>query len=414
MEIEITKLVDRFNKYIHFNTQSNEDNTACPSTPGQMLLAKYLADELTGLGLNDVQVDAHGYVMATLPDNGCPKAPVVGFISHMDTSPDMAGEPMHPRIVKSYDGQDIILNEKEHIILSSADFPELLDYIGQDIMVTDGLTLLGADDKAGICAIVTAMEYLQAHPEIKHGKIRVAFTPDEEIGRSADLFDVKAFNADFAYTLDGDAVGGLEFENFNGANVAVSIQGRGMHTGSAKGRMINALKIAAEWQQLLPAGECPECTEGYEGFYHVHKMSGDVEHVLLHMLLRDHDRRLLEKRKAFLHSMAELFNTKYGAGTIEIIIKDRYSNMREKIEPVMYIVDIAKKAMLDLGIKPVCKPIRGGTDGARLSFMGLPCPNIFTGGLNFHGKFEFLPLSSLQKASETVLGIVHNVAEIKK
>lgn len=411
MEIKFTELVKRFEKYISFNTQSDESSNICPSSPGQMVFAKYLVKELTDLGLTDANVDDNGYVMATLPANGCPNAPVVGFISHMDTSPDMAGGPLNPHIIENYAGGDIVLNEKANILLKADEFPELNDYIGQEIMVTDGLTLLGADDKAGICAIISAIEYLLAHPEIKHGKIRIGFTPDEEIGRSADLFDVEAFGADFAYTLDGDAIGGLEFENFNAANVTVKIHGRSVHTGSAKGKMINAVKIATEWQQLLPANECPECTEGYEGFYHVHKISGDVENITMTMLIRDHDRQLFEKRKKFLYHIANLLNAKYGDKTVEIIIRDRYLNMREKIEPVMYIIDIAKEAMRNIGIVPVCKPIRGGTDGARLSFKGLPCPNIFTGGLNFHGKFEFLPLRSMQKASETVVGIIIKVAQ---
>lgn len=411
MEIKFTELVKRFEKYISFNTQSDESCNICPSSPGQMVFAKYLVKELTDLGLTDAKVDDNGYVMATLPANGCPNAPVVGFISHMDTSPDMAGGPLNPHIIENYAGGDIVLNEKANIILKADEFPELNDYIGQEIMVTDGLTLLGADDKAGICAIISAIEYLLSHPEIKHGKIRIGFTPDEEIGRSADLFDVAAFGADFAYTLDGDAIGGLEFENFNAANVTIKIHGRSVHTGSAKGKMINAIKIATEWQQLLPADECPECTEGYEGFYHVHKIYGDVENIAMTMLIRDHDRQLFEKRKELLYHMANVLNTKHGDNTVEIIIRDRYLNMREKIEPVMYIIDIAKEAMRDIGIEPVCKPIRGGTDGARLSFKGLPCPNIFTGGLNFHGKFEFLPLRSMQKASETVVGIITKVAQ---
>ena len=286
-----------------------------------------------------------------------------------------------------------------------------MDYCGQDLLVTDGLTLLGADDKAGICAIVSAAEYLLAHPEVPHGKIRLAFTPDEEIGRSSDLFDVQAFGADFAYTLDGDAIGSLEYENFNAANAGVLIRGRSTHTGTAKGRMRNAITIAAEWQQLLPAAECPECTDGYEGFYHIHKIEGDVERVLLHMLLRDHDRGRLEQRKAYLHCMARRLNEKYGENTVQILIRDRYSNMREKIEPVMYIVDLAKEAMRAAGVEPVCKPIRGGTDGARLSFRGLPCPNLFTGGLNFHSRYEFLPVPSLQKACETVIHLARLVGQ---
>ncbi len=406
MEIEFERLVRRFRDYISFNTQSSETGTACPSTPGQFVLAKHLTEELQELGLAEVSMDAHGYVMAVLPANGCPDAPVAGFIAHMDTSPDMAGGPLQPRIVKAYDGEDILLNEAEHIVLSPADFPELLDYRGQDIMVTNGRTLLGADDKAGITAIVSAVEYLLQHPDIQHGRICLGFTPDEEIGRSADLFDVKAFGADFAYTVDGGALGGIEYENFNAANLTVTFHGRSVHTGDAKHKMINALTLAGEWQQLLPAGERPEYTEGYEGFYHVHKLNGDVEKAVMDMLVRDHDRTLFEKRKVLLQDLAVLMNKKYGAGTVEIDSRDVYYNMREKIEPSMYIVEIAEQAMRDIGVEPVCLPIRGGTDGARLSFMGLPCPNLFTGGHNFHGKFEYLPLPSLQKAAETVLGII--------
>ena len=406
MEIEFDRLVKRFQDYISFNTQSSEDNEACPSTPGQFVLAKHIVEELQNIGLSEVRIDAHGYVMATLPANGCPEAPVVGFISHMDTSPDMAGGPLQPRIVRDYAGDVIVLNEKEHIVLSPQDFPELLDYKGQDIMVTDGKTLLGADDKAGITAIVSAVEYLLQHPEIQHGKIRLGFTPDEEIGRSADLFDVKAFGADFAYTVDGGALGGIEYENFNAANLTVTFHGRSVHTGDAKYKMINALALASEWQQLLPAGERPEYTEGYEGFYHVHKINGEVEKAVMSMLVRDHDRAHFEARKAFLQDMAVLMNKKYGAGTVEIDSKDVYYNMREKVEPSMYIVEMAEQAMRDIDVEPCCLPIRGGTDGARLSFMGLPCPNLFTGGHNFPGKFEYLPLPSLKKAAETVLGII--------
>ena len=411
MEIEMTKLIERFQKYIHFETQSDDAQTGCPSTPGQLLFARYLVEELKNIGLQKVRMDEHGYVMAELPANGCEHAPAVGFISHMDTSPDMAAGPMKERIVRAYDGGDIVLDAADKIVLSPADFPELRDYTGQDLMVTDGHTLLGADDKAGICEIVSAMEYLIAHPEIQHGKLCVAFTPDEEIGRSADLFDVGDFGADFAYTLDGGAIGGLEYENFNAANVKVVIYGRGGHTGSAKGKMINAVTIAAEWQQLLPAGESPEYTEGYEGFYHVHKIAGDVEQVEMTMLIRDHDRVKFEKRKAFLQSMAELLNVKYGAGTVAVDAKDRYFNMREKIEPVMYVVEMAEQAMRAAGVEPVCQPIRGGTDGARLSFMGLPCPNLFTGGHNYHGRFEYLSLQSMQKAAEVVVHIAEEAGK---
>lgn len=415
MEIAIETLVHRFSKYVSFDTQSDEDNEQeCPSTAKQLELAKYLVEELKGMGLSDASMDAHGYVMATLPANGCTAAPVVGFISHMDTSPDASGKDIKPRIEKNYAGGDIILNEKEDIRLSPEQFPELLAYQGQDIMVTDGTTLLGADDKAGICAILSAVEYLQQHPEIQHGTVRLGFTPDEETGRSADRFDVGQFAADFAYTVDGGAVGGIEYENFNAANATIHFHGRSVHTGDAKHKMINALTLAAEWQQLLPAGERPEYTEGYEGFYHVHKLQGDVENVSMMMLIRDHDRQAFEARKAFLQSMAALLNKKYGEGAVIVDCKDVYYNMREKIEPAMYVVELAEKAMRAIDVEPSREPIRGGTDGARLSFMGLPCPNLFTGGHNFHGRFEYLPLQSLQKAAGTVLGIICGAAEMKK
>ena len=408
-------LVKRFKDYVGFDTQSNEDNDqVCPSTPGQMVLAKHLTEELKSLGLVDVKLDNHGYIMATLPANGCENAPVVGFISHMDTSPDASGANIKPQVVERYDGADIVLNKEQEIVLSSKEFPSLLKYTGQPIMTTDGTTLLGADDKAGLTAIVSAAEYLLQHPEIKHGKIRLGFTPDEETGRSADRFDVDAFGADFAYTVDGDELGSLEYENFNAANASITFKGRSVHTGDAKDKMINANVVAMEWQQMLPAGERPEHTEGYEGFYHVHKVSGDVEKVTMTMLIRDHDKKKFALRKEYLQEMAALLNKKYGEGTVVVDCKDMYLNMREKMEEAMYVVDLAKKAMESVGVKPMVKPIRGGTDGARLSFMGLPCPNLFTGGTNFHGRYEFLPLLSLQKAAETVLAIMTEAGKMKK
>lgn len=407
MEIKLDTLVKRFKDYVSFDTRSSEENDqSCPSTPGQMVLAGHLAEELRALGLADVTLDKHGYIMATLPANGCEHAPVVGFISHMDTSPDAPGAGIRPQIVENYDGGDIILNEEQGIVLSPREFPSLLKYKGQPLMTTDGTTLLGADDKAGVTAIVSAAEYLLQHPEVKHGKIRLGFTPDEETGRSADRFDVQAFGADFAYTVDGDELGGLEYENFNAANATITFKGRGVHPGEAKGKMVNANTLAMEWQQLLPAGERPEYTEGYEGFYHVHKVSGDVEQVTMMMLIRDHDKERFARRKAYLGEMAELLNRKYGPGAVTVDCKDMYFNMREKMAEAMYVVELAQKAMENAGVKPVVKPIRGGTDGARLSFMGLPCPNLFTGGANFHGRYEYLPLLSLQKAAETVLGIM--------
>ena len=415
VEIALDTLVKRFRDYISFDTQSDEENDKeCPSTAKQLVLAKHLVEELQGLGLADASMDDHGYVMVTLPANGCAAAPVVGFISHMDTSPDASGKDVKARIVKAYDGKDILLNAEENILLSPLQFPELQDYAGQDLMVTDGTTLLGADDKAGICAIISAVEYLVQHPEIQHGVIRIGFTPDEETGRSADLFDVKKFGADFAYTVDGGALGGIEYENFNAANATVHFHGIGVHTGDAKHKMINALTIASEWQQMLPVGERPEHTEGYEGFYHIHKVNGDVENVAMMMLIRDHDRARFEQRKEFLQNLATLLNQKYGEGSVEVDCKDVYYNMKEKMEPAMYVVELAERAMRSIGVEPVCAPIRGGTDGARLSFMGLPCPNLFTGGHNFHGKYEYLPLQSLQKAAGTVLGIICGAADLKK
>ena len=415
MEISMDVLVKRFKDYVSFDTQSNEDNDqVCPSTPGQMVLAKHLTEELKSLGLVDVKLDNHGYIMATLPANGCENAPVVGFISHMDTSPNASGANIKPQVVERYDGADIVLNKEQEIVLSPKEFPSLLKYTGQPIMTTDGTTLLGADDKAGITAIVSAAEYLLQHPEIKHGKIRLGFTPDEETGRSADRFDVDAFGADFAYTVDGDELGSLEYENFNAANASITFKGRSVHTGDAKNKMINANVVAMEWQQMLPAGERPEHTEGYEGFYHVHKVSGDVEKVTMTMLIRDHDKKKFALRKEYLQEMAALLNKKYGEGTVVVDCKDMYLNMREKMEEAMYVVDLAKKAMESVGVKPMVKPIRGGTDGARLSFMGLPCPNLFTGGTNFHGRYEFLPLLSLQKAAETVLAIMTEAGKMKK
>ncbi|WP_033170525.1 peptidase T [Selenomonas sp. ND2010] len=416
MELDMDVMVKRFKDYISFDTQSDEENDkACPSTPGQMVLSKHLAEELKAIGLTEVDLDNHGYVMATLPANGAADAPVVGFIAHVDTSPDAAGGPIKPQIVKNYDGKDIVLNENGPIVFSTKDFPEVLKYKGQDIMFTDGTTLLGADDKAGVTAIVSAMEYLVNHPEIKHGKIRVGFTPDEETGRSADRFDVEKFGADFAYTIDGGEIGGLEYENFNAANPVITFHGRSVHTGDAKGKMINAITLAAEWQQQLPAGEKPEYTEGYEGFFHVYKITGGVEKCTMNMLVRDHSRQKFEQRKAYLEDMADFFNKKYGEGTVEVTPHDVYFNMLEKIEDGnMYVVELAKQAMEAAGVTPDVQPIRGGTDGARLSFMGLPCPNIFTGGANFHGRFEYLPLNSLKKAGETVLGIAVGAAALKK
>ncbi|WP_038675560.1 peptidase T [Pelosinus sp. UFO1] len=409
MKIKKEELIQRFLQYVAIDTQSNDQNHQCPSTQGQKILAKYVADELEKIGLDEVEIDKNGYVTATLPENGFRQAPVVGFISHLDTSPDMTGTSPKPRLVPSYDGNDILLNKEHSIVLSPRDFPELTAYVGQDLLVTDGTTLLGADDKAGMCAIVSAVKYLIEHPEIQHGKVRIGFTPDEEIGRGADLFNVPAFGAAFAYTVDGGEIGAIEYENFNAANVTIKVQGRSVHPGAAKGKMVNALSIAAEWQQLLPAGQRPEYTDGYEGFFHVNKLNGGVEYAEISLLVRDHDSEKYEQRKALLVTMANTFNAKYGPRTITLEITDMYYNMREKVEPVMHIIDLACQSMKAVDVHPITKPIRGGTDGARLSFMGLPCPNLFTGGHNFHGKYEFLPVQSLVKSAETVVEIIRRV-----
>lgn len=416
MDLNRDILVNRFKNYISFDTQSDEDkDKVCPSTSKQLIFAKSLAAELSKLGLADIELDEHGYIMATLPENGIDDAPVVGLISHMDTSPDASGANIKPKIVHNFDGNDVILNAEKNIKFSVTDFPEIKKYVGQDIMFTDGTTLLGADDKAGVTAIVSAVEYLLAHPELKHGKIRVGFTPDEEIGTSALRFDVAKFAADFAYTVDGGELGGLEYENFNADNVTITFKGRSVHTGSAKGKMINALSIASEWQQMLPAGEKPEFTAGYEGFFHVHKLSGGVESCTMSMLVRDHDREKFIARKKYLERQAEWLNSKYGEGTVTVKHHDVYYNMLEKIEDGnIYVVELAKKAMKASGVTPIIEPIRGGTDGAQLSFKGLPCPNIFTGGANFHGCFEYLPLNSLQKATETIVNIILGAGKLKK
>ena len=410
-EIALDRLTARFQDYVRYATQSDEDNAAeCPSTPGQLVFARHLAEELRQMGLSDVTLDANGYLTATLP--GTATGPVIGFIAHLDTSPDAPGDGIIPRIITNYDGGEILLNTDGPVVLSPREFPELRAYKGQEIMVTDGTTLLGADDKAGVCAIVSAVEYLLQHPALPHGTVRLAFTPDEETGRSADRFDVAAFGADFAYTVDGGALGGIEYENFNAANAVIRFVGRSVHTGDARGKMRNALTMAAEWQQLLPAGERPEYTGGYEGFYHVYRVQGDVEHVSLKMLVRDHDRARFEQRKHLLSTLASLLNEKYGDGSVIVDCQDVYYNMREKMAPVMYIVELAELAMRADGVVPHAEPIRGGTDGARLSFMGLPCPNLFTGGHNFHGRYEYLPLRSLQKAAQTVLAIICLAAQL--
>ncbi|MDR2815825.1 MAG: peptidase T [Proteiniphilum sp.] len=403
-------IVDRFIKYARIDTQSDENNTQTPSTQKQFNLAKEVEQEMLEMGLTDVSLDNNCYLMATLPANTQKKLPVIGFISHFDTSPDISGENVVPRIVKDYDGKEIILNEAKEVVLSPADFPELLDHVGEDIIVTDGTTLLGADDKAGIAAIMNALQYLLDHPEIEHGKIRVGFTPDEEIGRGADKFDVARFGVDWAYTIDGSEVGELEYENFNAASAKIEVQGRNVHPGYAKGKMLNALHLANELISLLPKGERPEHTAGYEGFFHLVSMGGTVEEANLSFIIRDHDRKKFEQRKRLMEKAVATLNKKYG-DRLTLQIKDQYYNMREKVEPVKYVVDYAYRAMEEVGVKPNIKPIRGGTDGARLSFMGLPCPNIFAGGINFHGKYEFLPIPSMKKASEVIVKIAEIVAK---
>lgn len=399
------KIVERFIKYTTFDTMSSADNKACPSTPGQLAFGEFLVKELQSVGLKDVIMDQNGYIMATLPGNIKKAVPTIGFIAHMDTSSDVSGANVKARLVKNYNGEPIVLNTEANIILSPRDFPELLSYVGEDLITTDGTTLLGADDKAGICAIITALTYLLKHPEIPHGSIRIGFTPDEEIGRGADLFDVARFNASFAYTVDGGGLGELEYENFNAAKAELKIQGQSVHPGTAKNKMRNSQHIAMEFDSMLPAAERPSHTEGYEGFYHLTKFVGDIEETKMAYIIRDHHQEKFAVRKKRMQKITEYLNEKYGAGTIQLELSDQYYNMREKIEPVMHIVALAKNAMEDVGISPRIIPVRGGTDGARLSYMGLPCPNIFTGGHNFHGKYEFLPVNSLKKAAEVIVKI---------
>lgn len=403
-------LVERFFDYISYDTQSDEETNITPSTPGQMVFVKHLKEELEKMGLEEITLDDNGYLMASLPSNTDKTVPTVGFIAHVDTAPDMSGKHVNPRIVTDYDGNDIVLNQEQGIVLSPADFPELKDYIGQDLIVTDGTTLLGADDKAGIAEIVTAVAYLQAHPEIKHGKIRIAFNPDEEIGKGAHKFDVERFGCEFAYTMDGGEIGELEYENFNAAYAKVTIKGRNVHPGSAKHKMVNSIRVAANFIEMLPRWETPEHTEGYEGFYHLVGIQGSVEQTVLTYIIRDHDRNRFESRKKEIEHLVRKTNTEY-PGSTSVEMGDQYYNMREKIEPVMHIINYAEEAMRMAGVKPKVQPIRGGTDGAQLSFKGLPCPNIFAGGLNFHGRYEFAPVPSMEKASEVIVNICKIVAE---
>lgn len=406
-------IVDRFIKYAKIDTQSDENNSQTPSTQKQFDLARVVEQEMREMGLEDISLDDRCYLMGTLPSNSKKNLPTIGFISHFDTSPDMSGKNVNPRIIENYDGKDIVLNKSEDIVMSVQDFPELLDYKGEDIIVTDGTTLLGADDKAGIAEIMNAMQYLIDHPEIEHGKIRIGFTPDEEIGRGADHFDVKKFGAEWAYTMDGSTIGELEYENFNAASAKISIQGRNVHPGYAKNKMINALHVANELVLLLPVNERPEFTSDYEGFFHLIGINGSVDEATVTYIIRDHDHALFERRKEQMQQAVDYLNTKY-PDVLKLEMSDQYYNMREKVEPVKHVVDLAFRAMEALDIEPIVKPIRGGTDGARLSYMGLPCPNIFAGGINFHGRFEFLPIKSLEKASEVVVKIAELIAQEAK
>lgn len=405
------KLIDRFLKYVSFETTSDEESGVTPSTPGQMVLAKYLKEELENLGLQEVFLDENGYLYATLPANTSKQVPVVGFIAHMDTAPDMSGKNVTPRIVQNYDGGDIVLNAAESIVLSPSQFPELKNHVGEGLIVTDGNTLLGADDKAGIAEIISGVEYLMQHPEIEHGKMRIAFNPDEEIGLGAHKFDVERFGCDFAYTFDGGEVGELEFENFNAAAAKLTFTGRNVHPGTAKNKMINSIRVANHFISMLPSHETPEHTEGYEGFYHIIGFSGNVEQTVVNYIIRDHSRERFESRKREFQHLTNKINAEYGEGTLKLELRDQYYNMREKIEPVMYVIDIAKEAMLAAGVEPVVKAIRGGTDGAQLSFKGLPCPNIFAGGMNMHGRFEYVPIPSMEKAMKVVVKIAELTAK---
>lgn len=399
------KLVERFIKYVRYNTTSDETSNICPSTKTQVTFGKMLAEECKTIGLTDVNIDENGYVMAVLPSNCEKDVPVIGFIAHMDTSPDMSGENVNPQIIENYNGEDIILNKEMNIVLSPKVFPNLIQCIGDTLITTDGTTLLGADDKAGIAEILTAMEYLIHHPEIKHGKICIAFTPDEEIGRGADLFDVKKFGADFAYTIDGGLIGELEYENFNAALAKITIYGQNVHPGTAKNKMKNAVLIGVHLAQLFPEKEVPAHTEGYEGFYHLNSFYGNVEKVEMAYIIRDFDMENFNQRKNFVKTTVDKMNELYGDGTVQLELKDQYYNMKEKLEDKMYIVERAFNAMKAVGVEPHIKPIRGGTDGSRLSYMGLPCPNIFTGGDNFHGRYEYVSVNSMKKAVEVIVKI---------
>ncbi len=405
------QVLERFLRYVRVDTRSDEESKSCPSTMGQRDLAGMLYHEMTEAGFEDVTLDRNGYLMGTIPSNSGKDIPVIGFIAHLDTSPDMTASGVNPLIHENYDGGDLILNHKEKIVLSPSEFPELLSYRGQTLITTSGNTLLGADDKAGIAEIMTAMEFLLNNPQKEHGKIRIAFTPDEEIGRGADRFSVKDFGAAFAYTADGGELGELEFETFNAAMATIRIRGRNVHPGTAKNKMINSIHIASELYDMLPVSARPEYTEQYEGFFHLFEYTGKVENSLIRILIRDHDRKLFEDKKKLLNDAAGYLNRKYGSERISIELKEQYLNMREMIEPVYHIVEYAEKAMIRSGVKPVIVPVRGGTDGSRLSYMGLPCPNIFTGGHNFHGKYEYIPVESMEKAWKVISEIALIVAD---
>ena len=411
--IDKQHITNRFVKYITIDTESDPNNPAFPSTEKQWNLAKVLEKELNEIGLQDVELDDNCYIMATLPSNLDYEVPTIGFVAHIDTSPDFTGKDVKPQIIDNYNGKDIILNAEKNIVLSPDYFDDLLQYKGQTIITTDGTTLLGADDKAGVTEIVTAMEYLIQHPEIKHGKIRICFTPDEEVGKGAHLFDVEKFGAKWAYTMDGSQIGELEYENFNAASAKITITGKIVHPGYAKGKMINSMLIANEFIASVPAQEVPEKTTGYEGFFHLHDLNGNVEETVLEYIIRDHDFDLFEQRKYLMQKIAYDFNERLQQDLIKVEIKDQYFNMKEKVTPVMHIVNIVEEVMNDIGITPLIKPIRGGTDGSQLSFKGLPCPNIFAGGHNFHGRFEYVPVESMIKATEVIVGIAQKVTKYK-
>lgn len=405
------KMLERFLEYVKFDTQSEDEAVSVPTTEGQFVFARYLEQKLKEMGLTDVVLDDKGYLYATLPANCNRELPTVGFIAHLDTSSDMSGKDVKPQVIKAYGGGDIVLDAAAGIVLTTVDFPEVKDYVGHDLVVTDGHTLLGADDKAGIAEIVSAIAYLQAHPEIEHGKVRIAFNPDEEVGRGAHNFNVPLFGCDWAYTVDGSCEGEIEFENFNAGSATFKIQGRNVHPGYAKGKMLNALRVATALVEAVPAVESPECTEGYEGFYHLMGINGGVDSATVSYIIRDHCKDLFEHRMKFMEQVADEMNKRFGEGVVTLELKVQYRNMREMVEPKMFIIDIAKSAMLQAGVEPRVKPIRGGTDGAQLSFMGLPCPNLFAGGINFHSRYEFVSVQVMEKAVQTIVKIVEGVAK---